>query len=275
LLFCAAAYVLARQLRVQDAITHFLPSLLYLHQLIYGVPSVISELTWSLEVEVQFYVLVPILTAIFLVRQPVLRRGILAGAILGWSIVSLPFVHTGAQLSIAYYLPFFLAGLLVCDIYLAHSKEWKPALSWDIAGIIGWSLVALLGLRWGHLALPFVIPLLFLSVFRGRVSSYLFSIPWVTNVGGMCYTIYLYHFVLMSTIGKLTKRFYLGGGFAGYYSLQAVLVLPGILGFCIIFFLLIEKPCMDKTWPSKLAAFLRGHTSRQPRELTDPVKTFT
>jgi peptidoglycan/LPS O-acetylase OafA/YrhL len=258
LLFCGAAYVIVGEKHLRDMITHFIPSMLYLHEAIFHTSPIINGVAWSLEVEVQFYILVPILTSVFFIRQASLRRAILLVTIIAWSIFSLRFAGTEIQLTLVYYLPFFLAGLLVCDLFLEYGASWETALVWDITGLVGWPLVWYFGPHWGHLVLPLVMALLFVGVFRGRLSSYLFSIPWITNIGGMCYTIYLFHSVLMSTAGKLTKRFYLGGGFWGYYALQATLILPLVLGFCTIFFLLLERPCMDKTWPSKVANYLRS-----------------
>lgn len=258
LLFCSAAYVIVGEKKLRDVVTHFVPSLLYLHAAVFHTSPLINGVAWSLEVEVQFYILVPILTAIFLIRQGSVRRAILLGAIIGWSFFSLQFAGTEMQLTLVYYLPFFLAGLLVCDLYLEYGAQWQTGWTWDLTGLVGWPLVWFFGQTWGHLVLPLVIAILFVGIFRGRLLSYVFSIPWITNIGGMCYTIYLFHEVFMSTTGKITKRLYLGGGFWGYYALQAVLIFPVVLGLSTLFFLLLERPCMDKNWPRKLADYIKG-----------------
>src|SRR5581483_4845753 len=65
---------------------HLLASMFYLHNIVYYSPdtmgfSTINPVAWSLEIEVQFYILAPLLACVFLIRHKWLRRG----AILGFS----------------------------------------------------------------------------------------------------------------------------------------------------------------------------------------------
>jgi hypothetical protein len=53
---------------------HLGASLLYLHNLIYRDMSSINPIAWSLEVEVQFYILAPLLSLIFCLRSTAWRR---------------------------------------------------------------------------------------------------------------------------------------------------------------------------------------------------------
>jgi peptidoglycan/LPS O-acetylase OafA/YrhL len=68
----------------------------------------------------------------------------------------------------------------------------------------------------------------------------------------MCYSIYLFHFLIISAVCRISKPMHFGPNFWVYYLLQAVLVVPFVLMFCGAFFLLVERPCMDKNWPRKL-----------------------
>ena len=60
-------------------IPHLAASLAYLHNLIYGDQSTVLGVAWSLEIEVQFYLLVPLLTLVFAIRSASLRRSLLIG----------------------------------------------------------------------------------------------------------------------------------------------------------------------------------------------------
>src|SRR5262249_35658102 len=52
-------------------------SSLYVHGFVMGVQSQINGVAWSLEIEIQFYLLMPLLALIFLVKHRWLRRAIL------------------------------------------------------------------------------------------------------------------------------------------------------------------------------------------------------
>lgn len=235
----------------REILPHLLASMAYLHSLVYNGDSTINVVAWSLEVEVQFYVLVPLLAGIFTIADDRLRRGAIVLLMLASAFLGSLLLHTRLQSSIAYYLPFFLAGFLLCDFYVTR-RNWKTWWGWDAAALGGWPLVWLLTPAWSHVVLPFVIVVLYLAAFRGTVCTAIFSHPIVTDIGGMCYSLYLFHFLIISGVSRVSKPVHIGPNFWAYYFLQAVLVLPFMLLFCGAFFLLVERPCMDKDWPRKL-----------------------
>jgi len=235
----------------RELLPHLLASIAYLHNCTYNTDSSSKEVAWSLEIEVQFYVLVPVLSRIFAITDARIRRSVLVALMLASALLGSQLVHTRLQTSIAYYLPFFLAGFLLCDLYVTR-QDWKLSWVWDVAALGGWPLVWYLSSGWSHILLPFIIVVLYLAAFRGRLCSALFSHPIVTDIGGMCYSLYLFHFLIISAVSRISKPVHIGNNFWAYYLLQAILVLPFVLLFCGAFFLLIERPCMDKDWPRKL-----------------------
>src|SRR6266851_5780609 len=74
----------------QEILPHLLASMAYLHNLIYNGDSTINVVAWSLEVEVQFYVLVPLLAGIFAIADTRLRRGAIVVLMLASAIPSSP-----------------------------------------------------------------------------------------------------------------------------------------------------------------------------------------
>jgi peptidoglycan/LPS O-acetylase OafA/YrhL len=130
--------------------------------------------------------------------------------------------------------------------------EWKLSFIWDVLALSGWPLVWLLGRNTGHVILPFVIVVLYLSAFRGRICSAVFSNRVITDIGGMCYSIYLFHFLIIYAAKHLTASLHIGESFWAYYCLQACMILPCVLIFCGFFFLVVERPCMDREWPQTL-----------------------
>ena len=250
LIWAGLLFALGRQTGA-EILPHLLASMAYLHNLIYNADSTINLVAWSLEVEVQFYVFVPLLAGIFAISNPRLRRGAIAVLMLASSLMGAHLLHTRLQASIAYYLPFFLAGFLLCDLYVTR-QSWKVSWMWDILALCGWPLVWLMSPGWSHVLLPFLIVVLYLAAFRGRACSLIFRHPAITDIGGMCYSLYLFHFLVISAVGSASKPLHIGQNFWLYYLFQGVLVLPCVLAFCGLFFLLIERPCMDRHWPRKL-----------------------
>jgi peptidoglycan/LPS O-acetylase OafA/YrhL len=53
---------------------HLLASLVYLHALIFGEPSWINGIAWTLEIEIQFYLLMPLIAQLFRIRRDAVRR---------------------------------------------------------------------------------------------------------------------------------------------------------------------------------------------------------
>jgi peptidoglycan/LPS O-acetylase OafA/YrhL len=274
LFVCAALQMAWSHRSVRDIAPHLLASFAYLHNMIYGAfPGAVNTVAWSLEVEVQFYILVPLLTILFAISDSRLRRAMILILMLIAGLLSNPLYRTvHLHASIAYYLAFFLAGFLVCDLYLTRG-EWKPSFAWDVFAICGWPLVWILPRNVGHVALPFVIVVLYLAAFRGRVFPAIFSNRVITDIGGMCYSIYLFHSMILFAVKHFTWPLHIGQNFWVYFVLQGAISLPIVLLICGGFFLLIERPCMDREWPRKLwrsvQAMLSPAAHEHPAEVAE------
>ena len=249
----AAMQNVAAHRPLADMAPHLAASAVYLHNLIFGAfAGAVNGVAWSLEIEVQFYVLVPLLAMLFAISNAGARRAVILAVMLVAGLLSNRLYSSlHFHYSIAYYLAFFLAGFLVCDLYITR-REWKQSFLWDALALGLWPLVWYMGRDFGHVVLPFVIVLLYLAAFRGRICAAVFSNRVITDVGGMCYSIYLFHFLIIYGIKHLTAPLHLGQNFWVYFALQSIMILPVVMVFCGIFFLLIERPCMDREWPRKL-----------------------
>jgi len=250
--WAAMQFVLAHR-SLSNMAPHLAASSVYLHNLIFGgFPGAVNTVAWSLEVEVQFYVLVPLLSMLFAIAEARMRRGLILAVMLVAGFLSNPLYRsTHLHYSILYYVAFFLAGFLVVDLHLQRSNG-KSSFLWDALAFCLWPLVWLMGRDSGHVVLPFVIVLLYLAAFRGRICSAIFSNPIITDIGGMCYSIYLFHFLVIYGVKHLSASLHFGDNFWLYFVLQCCLIIPFVLLFCGTFFLLIERPCIDREWPRKL-----------------------
>ncbi len=242
---------------------HLAASLIYLHNVIYGTGSLINSVAWSLEVEIQFYILVPLLAQLFAIRNKVPRRLATVGLIVAAMVfqwIAIPAADARLSISILNYLQFFLFGFLLADVYLS---EWRseptqiPA--WDLVSCLGWPLLPVLWhypdvSRWLFPPITFA---LYCATFRGVWSRKLFSNRWITTIGGMCYTIYLLHYPIISFVGRHTIKLRVTNDFDTGFVWQFLLITPILIAACAVYFYLVEKPCMRSDWPKRLAATVR------------------
>jgi peptidoglycan/LPS O-acetylase OafA/YrhL len=230
---------------------HFLASAVYLHGLIYSDHSWINTVAWSLEVEVQFYILAPLFVSVFAIRNKLVRRGILIAAIAVSAVLnekSRGLAYPLVYLSLAGYLHYFLVGFLLADWYLVDRPQTpEREYRWDLFGLAAWMA---LGLGLIKVATPryLLMPLIlvaYVAAFRGRLTNGLMRLPWLTTIGGMCYTIYLYHRPILIGIGEWSWSLHRPSWpyWANYLCQLAILGIP-ILILSGILFLLIERPFM-------------------------------
>ena len=251
--------------RVEPGYTsHALASLFYLHNLAYGALSPVNPVTWSLEVEIQFYLLAPLVMLLFNVPGRSVRRAVLVLLVIACGFLQLPFAtEPRFQLSILFYIQYFLAGLLLADIFVLDLPTLRSHWLWDLVGFTGLAYFywANHDSRTAHVVLPFIIALVCLAAMRSFALRRIVANTTIAVIGGMCYSIYLLHFMIMAAFFKVTRRL-IGGNldFLGNYVLQFVLLAAVTLVISFAFYLLVERPCMDPDWPSKLYHWLTPST---------------
>ena len=62
---------------------------------------------------------------------------------------------------------------------------------------------------------------------------------------------------------KLSRRILVTHDLLANFLIQSALILPCILAFSVLYFVFIERPCMDPAWPQKLRA-AASDNSRRP-----------
>jgi peptidoglycan/LPS O-acetylase OafA/YrhL len=265
-----------------------LASLFYLHSLIFGTMSAVNPPAWSLEVEIQFYCLAPFFAWTYFGLQPKwLRRGlglgflVLAGVLQRMFIPDL--VDGRLSLSILNYVQYFVAGFLLCDLYLVDWENISAHWAWDILSTILWGWIFLASGWSVHFFLPFAALLTYLAAFKGTLYRAFFRHPVVSVVGGMCYSIYLTHNLTITGVADLLHPWLdsaQGGGTSKAVLAYAV-SLPAVLVIGLLLYVSVERPCMDKEWPAKLLQRLRlrgtssGELTEVPRFGQQPSQKAT
>jgi peptidoglycan/LPS O-acetylase OafA/YrhL len=270
----AASLVAMGYYSFKDMLPHYLASLVYLHNILYDSWSIINPPVWSLEIEVQFYTLAPFLALFFFrIKPKLLRRCVFVSFILVWMALQqyLGVMKEFSRLSLIGHLHLFLAGFILVDIYLT---EWKEGITkreiFNYLSILAYASATYFW-SWEHffanrLVFALSIFLLVYSVFRSTWVNRFITLPWITAIGGMCYSIYLIHLPLIEFFIRVTRHIAVTSIFTVNLLIQFALLVPVLLFFSVIFFLAIEKPCMYKDWPMRLKNYLTGGKSVGSRE---------
>jgi peptidoglycan/LPS O-acetylase OafA/YrhL len=221
---------------------------------------------WSLEVEVQFYLLAPWLAKIFAIRRAWLRRACLAGAIYAAPWLAYPL--NGSYLgwaSVAGNLQYFLPGFLIADLYMTGElcpNSW--ARIWDLLFLAAGVLVFMIKYQMASNALlPWVLLLSGLAAFLGWATPAILGNPWIATIGGMCYTIYLYHALLISAIYRATSSLHTKIIWLDLL-VQVLVTVPVVLLVSSVLFRLFERPFMRADWPARAAAFFFRKPGSKP-----------
>jgi peptidoglycan/LPS O-acetylase OafA/YrhL len=257
-----AAAIVATGAARTPVLPHLLASLAYVHNIVYGVPSTINVVAWSLEIEVQFYIIAPVLAIVFTIGDRWVRRGVIVAAAAATLAVQAWLAPAAwVPLSVVGFLQFFLCGFLIADLYVTDWKG-KPSrsYSWDLITLVGWPLLVMLWLQDAPNPAFFIVLafMLYCAAFRGTVTSRVLSTPVIATIGGMCYSIYLLHFALISIIGRHTLPVGAANPQWEHLLIQCAIIVPPVLLICGIYFALIERPCMERDWPQRLVAWMRG-----------------
>ena len=261
LLLVFALLVTVRGETVAGLLPNLLASMTYLHNAVFGDASQVNPVAWSLEVEVQFYLVAPALAAVFLIRRAWLRRFVVIGVAAAFASLPAAFPDRDFFLFLPGQLPYFLVGLLLADVFLV---EWKRApargVAWDLVGTAAWAGMATVFLLDFHVeyALPVLVFLAYMGAFRGVVWNRIVRNRWLVVIGGMCYTTYLYHYYAISLLGRWTVPLRVTDLYAVNYAVQGVLIVLPTLVACALLFAALERPFMQRDWPARWRAALRG-----------------
>lgn len=241
-----------------DSLKHLFYTLTYSHYFVFKHWSPINPVTWSLETEIQFYIIAPIIFyTIFKPRKTYVKLFVFFTLlVMGfWGYFqfheTLDNIHLGK--SLLKYINFFLVGMMAGYYYILYlQKNNTKNILYDIIGII--SLTAIIYTHEMSLYLYYPVQvtacfLLIISSFKGLILNKVFSNRIICIIGGMCYSIYLLHYAFIYMLLLVLKKYFIEiDSFNTLLITNTVIILPLLLITCAVFFLLFEKPFMGKNW---------------------------
>lgn len=257
-------------------------SLVYLHGLIFAALPRNFPPGWSLEIEVQFYVFAPLFFILyFRIRDDLLRRslgGLVLLACIGMATLGQLLFGESPRyyFSLTKYMPYFWAGVWLADLHALSAfghRAWRAG--WDILGLAGLLGLVITGIAHHHVVSSGSFALLdalrvgaILLLFGGAVRGGRFkafcSIGWVSFLGGASYSLYLCHMHVMQLVAMGIARVLAPASIPAAYAWGLLLAVPAVLVAGLVFYLVIERPCMNPAWPRQLRQAVEQRLGRRP-----------
>jgi peptidoglycan/LPS O-acetylase OafA/YrhL len=234
----------------KELLPHFGASVLYLHNIIYDRFSDVMPVAWTLEVEVQFYIIAPLLCLVFRLRRWQMRLMVYMLA------CGLPMVYgaslyfTGHWHGIAHVFHLsnlFVGGMALADGYVHRVQLIPHKRAGAAAAVVAGLLFIFLLARLSAVAFFAKYFAMMLFVHLALTNDYVkkaLSLRGITLIGGMCYSIYLIHFAVLSFTGSLLLRTGLNLGQVWLVPVITIFFSTIILAASAVFFYYIEKPFM-------------------------------
>ena len=200
-----------------ELIHHLTASLLYLHNAIYDSWSTILPVTWSLEVEFQFYLIAPLFFLLLFRFTKKWQISFLIFLIL----LSFNYGHISWG-NISNHYSLFLIGIL--SAYPFHYLPNKRHFIFDVIMLL--SLAALFFISFGSIITHLAIFLILFSFNRLTVTRHIFQSTLLSTIGAGTYTLYLLHYPLFKFINSILNNFVHSTDFELIFLLEIVTILP-------------------------------------------------
>jgi peptidoglycan/LPS O-acetylase OafA/YrhL len=192
---------------------------------------------WSLEIEIQFYLLMPVFLYLLNLFGKKYWRYFIYVVLFTFFIN----VNLFQGMDLSDYMYAFIPGIVAADFY--KTKLLKRHYIWDIVFVIALVLFFFIN---DSLFIKSILLLLIISsslnltILRSAINSNL-----VVIIGGMCYSLYLLHYPLYFLLSKLfSERFTVFEVYELDYLLQALIFIPLSIVLISIYYILVEKPFM-------------------------------
>lgn len=240
---------------IRELVPSYFASLFYSHILLLHKSPLISIVIWTMEIEIQFYLVAPFLFKVLQLNE-VPRRLILILGIVAFAAYQYYYPTHKNYKNLTTFLQYFLAGILLADVYVSGigTKLFKNKLIAIITPLLFFCLF-FVPIRASILLFalfPFGIITFYYIILRNPVIKGIFSYKYIPVIGGMSYSIYLLHYPVVSMLGRFTLKIQVTHNYAVNLLFQSAVLVAATLIISAVFFVYLEKPFMSPAWVYKL-----------------------
>jgi peptidoglycan/LPS O-acetylase OafA/YrhL len=225
-----------------------LASALYVHQPMFGRANPALVPAWSLEVEAQWYLAVPLI-ALLLSSRDRTRRYLAAGSLAVGALcfqVGVDATSTRTDAALLSWLQFFLVGWVVCDLHQTATWRRGSSARWDLVSVLAWPALFVAAGNWSLLITfgAILIGALLVAALHGPLTSRCLRTRWLVASGHVSYSAFLVHYPLFLIVRRVAGS---GPsvGFLASFAYWALVLLPLTFLTASAFHRWVERPCMD------------------------------
>lgn len=258
----------------------FSASLLYLHGWVFDLPSRFDPPLWSLEIEVQFYAIVPLVMRFYGQAKGRVARagtglGLAAALMLLAAAVHGLLPYDGRfRFGLLAHMHLFVLGIVAADIV----RWWRPldrpaTRGFDLAFVCGCAALLAIGL-WQtavdakpagflpHLltdaATTTAAALIVAGAVAGTAGRALTGAPWLCLIGTMCYSVYLVHVPVIEAVSQVLARTLPLHSSIALWVVWPIVLTGAVTIVSAAFYVGVERPFMTRQFPPFAARLLRA-----------------
>lgn len=229
-----------------DSIDNFIATLFYVHKFIYAEWSIINPVSWSLETEIQFYIIIPFIFIAFnkLKKSYIYLLTFLIFIICIYLNTS-NILGTFLNKSLLRYGHLFIVGIVISYMYVYSNFLLIKSNVFDLIFPTSFILIYLAKISDNIILLDIGVCTLVISLFKSKIFNTFFCKNIFVIIGGMCYSTYLLHYAILETAHKFLKYIHIHN----YLAVNTLSILT-VAAISSLFYILVEKPFMNpiKNW---------------------------